>query len=79
MLVGGHDEDLVLDRPGPQQHFPVIAAGGLGEGRRDHDDLGSTVDQAAEQFGEPEVVAGGLAESPQGGLGDDDFLARLDE
>ena len=34
---GGEHEALVLDRPGPQQHVPVVAAGGRREGGRDGD------------------------------------------
>ena len=60
-LVGGEDEELVLDRPRPQQHFPVVAAGGEGEGRGDGDQPGAAQGEDPEELGEAEVVTDGQA------------------
>ena len=56
-LVGGEDEGLVLDRPRPQQHLPVVAAGGQGEGRGDGDQAGAAHGEDPVELGEAEVVA----------------------
>ena len=58
-LVGGDDEDLVLDRPGAQQHLPVVAAGRRGEGRGDGDQAGAAHGEDPVELGEAQVVADG--------------------
>ena len=55
-LVGGEDEGLVLDRPRPQQHLPVIAAGGRGEGGGNGEDAGAAQGEDAEELREAQVV-----------------------
>ena len=43
-LVGGDHEALVLDRPGADQHLPVVARGRERERARHRDDLGPAGD-----------------------------------
>ena len=77
-LVGGEDEDLVLDRPGPQQHLPVVAAGGRGEGRGHRDQAGAAHGEDPVELGEAQVVADGQADVGQlADRRDDDLRARL--
>ncbi len=61
-LVGGDDEELVLDRPGAQQDLPVGAAGDRGEGGGDGDDAGAAQRQDPVQLGEAQVVTDGQPE-----------------
>ena len=56
-LVGGDDEDLVLDRPRPQQHLPVVAPGRDREGRGDREQAGPAHGEDPVELGEAEVVA----------------------
>ena len=62
-LVRGEDEDLVLDRPRPQQHLPVVAPGGRGEGRGHGDQPGAAHGEDPEELGEAQVVADGEADA----------------
>ena len=59
---GGEDEDRVLDRPGAQQHLPVVAAGGRGEGGGDGDQAGAADREDPVQLGEAQVVTDGQPE-----------------
>ncbi len=77
-LIGCHDENLVLDRPGPYQRLPVIARGRLRECCRQHDDSRTTQRQHSEQLGEAQVVADRHAElCAVLQYTDDDLLTRL--
>ena len=58
-LVRGEDEGLVLDRPRPQQHLPVVAAGGDGEGRGHGDQTGAAQGEDPVELGEAQVVTDG--------------------
>jgi hypothetical protein len=60
-LIGSKDEALILNRPRPDQHLPMVPTRGLGERRRDREDLDSAIDQMPEQLGKPEVVTDGEA------------------
>ena len=62
VLVGGEHEGLILDRPGAQQHLPVIAAGRQGEGRGNSEDLGAADGKDAEELGEAQVVTNAEAD-----------------
>ena len=55
-LVGGEDEGLVLDRPRAQQHLPVVAAGGGGEGRGNGEEAGAAQGEDPVELGEAQVV-----------------------
>ena len=55
-LVRGEDEGLVLDRPRPQQHLPVVAAGGAREGRGDGEQAGAAHGEDPVELGEAQVV-----------------------
>ena len=76
-LVGGEDEDLVLDRAGAQQHLPVVPAGGGGEGRGDGEEAGAAQGEDAEQLREAQVVADGETKDRAVDGRRDDLLARL--
>ena len=56
-LVGGDHEGLVLDRPRPQQHLPVVAGGREREGGRDGDHARAPHGEDPVQLGEAQVVA----------------------
>ena len=56
-LAGRDHVALVLDRPGPQQHLPVVATGVGGEGRRHQQHAGAGDGQLPVQLGEAQVVA----------------------
>ena len=55
-LVGGEDEGLVLDRPRPQQHLPVVAPGGSGEGGGHGEQAGAAQGEDPEELREAQVV-----------------------
>ncbi len=61
-LAGGDHVELVLDRPRPQQHLPVIAPGHRGERRGHRDRPGAAQREDPEQLGEAKVVTDGHAE-----------------
>ena len=56
-LGAGADIGLGLDRPGAQEHFPVVLAGLHGEGGGERDDLGALFRQRLEEVGKSQVVA----------------------
>ena len=58
-LVGGEDEGLVLDRPRPQQHLPVVAAAGQRERGGHGEQAGAAHGEDPVQLGEAEVVTDG--------------------
>ena len=74
-LVRGDHEDLVLDRARPQQHLPVVAAGGRGEGGWHRDQASPAQRQDPVELGEAEVVADGQPEVGIAERGGDDLLA----
>src|SRR6266536_694694 len=56
-LAGGHDIALVLDRPGTQQHLPVVPSGVQHEGGRYDQQLRPAVyGEVPVQLGEAQVV-----------------------
>ena len=75
-LVGGEDEGLVLDRPRAQQHLPVVAAGGRGEGGGDGDQTGAAHGEDPVQLGEAQVVADGQPDAQLAERRGDDLGAR---
>ena len=76
-LVRGDHEGLVLDRPGAQQHLPVVASGGQRE-RRGHGEQPRAADgEDPVELGEAQVVADAEPDLDPGRLGDDDLVAGL--
>src|SRR5450759_3645356 len=60
-LGGCDDERTVFDGAGPEQHFPVIPTGCLGEVGRHCEDRGSGKSQFSIQLGKAEIEADGHA------------------
>ena len=61
-LSRGDHEGPVLDRPGPQQHLPVVPAGGFGEVGRHRQNFRPTGRQLAIQLRESQVEADAQAQ-----------------
>ena len=59
VLVRRHDVALVLDRPRPEEHLPVVAARLLREAGRHRQQLGARDGERAVQLREAQVVADG--------------------
>jgi hypothetical protein len=76
-LRRGDDEREVLDRPRPQQRFPVRATGRARECRRHAQDLGSLRNEVAVELGEAQIVAHGESQPARRGVDDDGLRARL--
>src|SRR5215207_7959051 len=65
-LVRGDDERLVLDRPRPEENFPMVFAGLEGEGGRHCQHRCAADREDAVELREPKVVADGHAERDSG-------------
>src|ERR1700761_5968187 len=75
-LRRGEHVTLVLDGAGAQQHFPVRAAGRVGESGRHHDQR--AIAQPAVQLRETQIVADRQADSSERRLEGADLGARAD-
>jgi hypothetical protein len=69
-----HDIRAVLDRPGAQQHLPVVAPGPLSEVGGHGQDLGAGQGKRAVQLGEAQVVADRQAQGRPDDLGGDQSM-----
>ncbi len=68
-LGRGNDEGAVLDRPGPEQHFPVRLTRLAGKGRRRGQDLRAGNRFRTKQLGEADIIADAEAELAKGQVG----------
>src|SRR5882757_5061276 len=76
-LAGSEDEDGVLDRPGAEEDFPMVAAGDGGEGGGNGDQAGTADGEDPVQLGEAKVVTDGKSGDQVADRRGDDLLARL--
>jgi hypothetical protein len=75
-LGHGQHVTLILDRPRPQQDFPVCPPGGLGEGGRNHQQVCDT--ERSIKLRKSEVVADRQADPPKRRAEGDRLTAGLD-
>lgn len=77
-LCGCDDPAEVLDRPGPDERFPVILSGEERECGRDQQYLGASPRELSVQLRETEVVADRHAEACERRVGNDDLVTGFD-